>query len=374
MTELYAMPPADAPHLGPGYEHSFPQILRFAWTRFTARFWSAVGYGLLLAIILVGIALAWFLVGIGVFLLLTQAWHMSAATAMWTSLLVIGIPAYATYVAAAKLLFEGFLRAAIETYDGTPITFATIFRPLRRPWRRPMFAYIALLTPILLAVHLVLGLFGGTLGARGLPIIGGAGGAASSAAVLLGAHVIDHVAQATILSFILFIGQFILNSSNPSLRNAIDDQVRVLKHQWRRVVAVCGLHAAAAFLLNVPQLLTQAMMPANPFVGCVALPFAVVHGLMSLYFIFLVAALFRSIHGMPLEFVPPPIQPVPVMPLPAAFNLRAASPASLDRFAAQQTTDEPTPAWPDTPTNPPDEPTTDNEPPTDPTPPWNDAS
>ncbi|MBN2584830.1 MAG: hypothetical protein JXL80_17330 [Planctomycetes bacterium] len=338
----------------PGHEHSLPQLMRLAWARFAANFWPAVGYGLLAIVILVGVAL-----GLGLLcLLFGWLFYLALKSAVAPEVaiillcIILGVPAYLFLIMAGKLLTEGLLWALMQTYDGIPVTWSAICRSLQPPWGRPMLRYTALFALLTMIITVAQGAMGGVAGAKGIPWLNHSAG---NVGIHFALNVVGHIVQGAILTVTLLIGLFILNSHEPSMVRGIEDQIRVLRNQWPRVATIVGLYMAGLFLTQVPQLIMAAMAPAAaPWAGCMALPFLLVRGLLALYFGFLVAALFRSIHGMPLEPTAEPTyyaQPVaairPAQPL--IMKALPIDPPMPDTWPQLPPTEPPQPPAPESP-------------------------
>ncbi|NLX58306.1 MAG: hypothetical protein GXY74_04365 [Phycisphaerae bacterium] len=351
MTQVYGMPdPAATP--GPGAEYRFSQIMQLAWARFTASFSSATGYSLLVGLVtiamVIGIGLVALVFGMICYQILTTGADMDEGNAIILAVVVFGTPALWLFQMLTTVFHEGLRWAILKTYDGHPISWSVILRGFVSPWRWPMIRYAALFSVVAMILTVGQFVFSFLAQGKGIPWLGGSAGHAGLGLLLVaGGDLVTGALQAVTL----LIGLFILHSPAPSFAQAVRDHLRVLRLQWQRVVAVVGLYVAASLVLSTPQLLLNTIAQGSPVVGCVAFPFMIADWLLSLYYFFLVTALFRSIHGLPLE-PPPAPPPLPVMPFRAGRPVAHILPPrwSPDDWPDDEPTDanNPTPPAPTT--------------------------
>ena len=212
-------------------------------------------------------------------------------------IIVLAPPLLLAVIAISMQFTQGFLWAIIRTFEGWSIQWSNITHPWQRPWRKPMMRFVLLYAVVSIALATGMFLISFSVTLKGTPSFASR---SIGAAMAIGLQMTGQILDGLLLLATLLIGPIILNHPRPRLMAAISDYRRILRNQLGRIAAVVGLTVAVGLVLDLPVQLLQATSGGSPFTGCLGLPFVIIGALFNLYFLFLVAAVFRAIYGLPM--------------------------------------------------------------------------
>ncbi|MBN2584832.1 MAG: hypothetical protein JXL80_17340 [Planctomycetes bacterium] len=283
--------PRDMSTYASGREYSVADLMRIAWWHFTRGGGNAVAYAIRLGLIYMGL-LAGTLIVFGAIGLTARMWlarigvvEDAAEVLVWATIWPSGI---FTLTFLFKPFEEGLLWAIVASFEGQKISWDLMTQPWQPPWRGPMLRYaalyaIAMIPSTTMAMAPLLGMGPALSGGKGILFA-------------LVAMAMIRVFDSLVLAATLLVGPTLMISPRPQLRQALRDQWRLVQHQTWRVVLIIGLWLAVTLLTDTCDVF---LSPRESMCGALLLAFAAV--CFYLCFFYLVAAVFRAIHGLPFE-------------------------------------------------------------------------
>ena len=299
---------------GAGREYTFGQLLKIALRQFWRNKWPALGVGLVVGLISVATRVGLVLAARPI---REMAVHLASGPAI--SALLVALVSVSTFLQTLLMvpLKAGYQWAVICSFPQHRMLWRDVFQPWKKPWRRPILLYA-------LALAIAMGSFTAAYSAWGYFVfswsaLGPSMGWRSVAGQVL--QVAGTIAAWVLLLLAtLLVTPVILSTSRPRLRRAFTEHFRIVRGQTRRVLAVVGIWVglevavvalyALAWRLIPVSILFQWMGPPGTLgyycflatvyaIPCLLrlIPLAV-----SLH---LVAVIFRSAYGLPLEPMAP---------------------------------------------------------------------
>ncbi|MBN2584833.1 MAG: hypothetical protein JXL80_17345 [Planctomycetes bacterium] len=298
------------PPPGAGREYTFGQLLKIALRQLWRNKGRVLKFGLAVALLAaVAQGLTEFLLNL---LSDTVRVQLSEGQKIAISVALIALHTAANVV-VTFLILEGYKWATIRGFDRPHMAWNDLLSPIRVPWRGSLLRLAALAAALSAAVSIANVLWFQTV------IMRSAGGPRFSLGWqqvimivlgLLGALVVSYGREL----LTLLTGPVMLASPRPSLREGLRENWRILCGQPRRMLAVAGIYTGLMLLIHVIVGLAMSLtriavgpgaysslwrVAAWQFLDRMALQMA--HLVPLAVSLHLVAVLFRSAYGLPLE-------------------------------------------------------------------------